>query len=176
MPKVRASSGTIGTTSLPISGSRSSFDSSRTNTMVVERAPVGALAEFLEDLGIRRRRKRDRLAVADRERPAKRLPALFQVRDFRTLVVGPVVRRLADFFFGNRNAEALANRAQIVFGQLLLLMGDVLPFARVAQPVSFDGANQEDGRLPLVLDRGLVGVVNLHRIVPAERQLLQVVV
>ena len=38
MPKVRASSGTIGTTNLPMSGSRSSFDSSRTNTIVVEAA------------------------------------------------------------------------------------------------------------------------------------------
>ena len=36
MPKVRASSGTIGTTSLPISWSRSSFASIFTNTIVVE--------------------------------------------------------------------------------------------------------------------------------------------
>ena len=36
MPKVRASSGTIGTTSLPISSSRSIFASMRTNTIVVE--------------------------------------------------------------------------------------------------------------------------------------------
>jgi hypothetical protein len=36
MPNVRASSGTIGTTSSPISLSRSSFASMRTNTIVVE--------------------------------------------------------------------------------------------------------------------------------------------
>ena len=36
MPNVRASSGTIGTTRRPISLSRSSFDSSRTNTIVVD--------------------------------------------------------------------------------------------------------------------------------------------
>ena len=42
MPKVRASSGTMGTTSLPTSLSRSSFASIFTNTMVVEtlRSPV----------------------------------------------------------------------------------------------------------------------------------------
>ena len=51
MPNVRASSGTIGTTILPMSGSRSSFDSSRTNTIVVDARAVGALAEFFEDLG-----------------------------------------------------------------------------------------------------------------------------
>ena len=44
MPKVRASSGTMGTSSLPISLSRSSFDRMRTNTMVVDtgRSPVPA--------------------------------------------------------------------------------------------------------------------------------------
>ena len=36
MPNVRASSGTIGTTSLPSSLSRISFDSIRTNTIVVD--------------------------------------------------------------------------------------------------------------------------------------------
>ena len=36
MPKVRASSGTIGTTSLPMSSSRSSLASIRTNAIVVE--------------------------------------------------------------------------------------------------------------------------------------------
>ena len=42
MPKVRASSGTIGTISLPMSLSRSSFDRMRTKTIVVEalRPPV----------------------------------------------------------------------------------------------------------------------------------------
>ena len=42
MPKVRASSGTIGTTCLPISSSFSSFDSIFTNTIVVDavRSPV----------------------------------------------------------------------------------------------------------------------------------------
>ncbi len=35
MPKVRASSGTIGTTNLPMRSSLSSFDSNRTNAMVV---------------------------------------------------------------------------------------------------------------------------------------------
>ena len=51
MPNVRASSGTIGTTSLPISLSRSSFASIFTNTIVVDALrPVGALAELVEDV------------------------------------------------------------------------------------------------------------------------------
>ena len=69
-----------------------------------------------------------------------------------------------------------ANGAQLVFAELLLLVGDVLAFGRVAEPVSLDRADQQDRRLPLVLDRRLVGVVHLDRIVAAERQLLQLVV
>ena len=38
MPKVRASSGTMGTSSLPSSLSRSSLERMRTNTMVVDTA------------------------------------------------------------------------------------------------------------------------------------------
>ena len=49
MPKVRASSGTIGTISLPISGSRSILRSIITKAMVVETSrpslPVGEFCE-----------------------------------------------------------------------------------------------------------------------------------
>ena len=61
MPNVRASSGTIGTTSLPSSLSRSSFDSIRTNTIVVDALrPSVPLEELVEELG---RRRRERLAA-----------------------------------------------------------------------------------------------------------------
>ena len=59
--------------------------------------------------------------------------------------------------------------AELVFGELLLLVGDVLAFGRVAEPVSLDGPNQQNRGLPLVLDRRLVGAVHLHRIVAAKR-------
>ena len=50
MPNVRASSGTIGTTSLPISLSRRSFASILTNTIVVEALrPAVPLRELVED-------------------------------------------------------------------------------------------------------------------------------
>ena len=55
-------------------------------------------------------------------------------------------------------------------------MGDVLAFARLAHPVTLDGANQQDGRRAFELDGRLVGVVDLERIVAAERQLLELVV
>ena len=55
-------------------------------------------------------------------------------------------------------------------------MGDVLALASFAQPVALDGARQDDRRRALVLGGRLVGVVDLDRVVPAERQRLQLVV
>ena len=64
MPKVRASSGTIGTTNLPISLSRKMVDKIRTNAMVVDisRSPVATSmfskvvnAGVLSSLPLRRR-------------------------------------------------------------------------------------------------------------------------
>ena len=58
MPNVRASSGTIGTISSPISLSRSSFDSIRTNTIVVEALrPSVPLRELVEERVDRRRQR-----------------------------------------------------------------------------------------------------------------------
>ena len=55
-------------------------------------------------------------------------------------------------------------------------MGDVLALAGFAEAVALDGAGQDDRRLSLVLDRGLVGVEDLQRIVAAEAQALQLIV
>ena len=53
---------------------------------------------------------------------------------------------------------------------LLLLVGDHLPLAGLAHAVALDGLGENDGRLALVLGGGLVGGVDLHRIVAAARQ------
>ena len=72
--------------------------------------------------------------------------------------------------------KRVRNVAQLVFVQLLLLVGDVLAFAGFAEAVALDRAREDDGRLPLVLDRRLVGGVDLDGIVAAEPQLLQLIV
>ena len=96
MPNVRASSGTIGTTTLPISGSRSSFDSSRTNTIVVDAArPSVPLLELLEDLRIRGAGSGVVLLLRIGSEPAERLSALLQVPHLRAVVGGAVIRRLS---------------------------------------------------------------------------------
>ncbi len=83
---------------------------------------------------------------------------------------------MADFGVGNRNAESGAERSQFVFVEFLLLVGDVLAFAGFAEAVALDRSGEDDGRRALVLDGGLVGVVDLDRVVPAERHLLELVV
>ena len=79
------------------------------------------------------------------------------------------------FVVGNRNPEARAEHLQLVVVQLLLLVGDVLAFASFAQAVAFDGLGQNDGRRSRVLDRRLIGGMDLDGIVAAQphaRQLL----
>ncbi len=68
---------------------------------------------------------------------------------------------------GDRDRETVAERAQLIHQQFLLLVGDVHAFARRAHPVPFDGLGQNDGRRALVLGRRLVGGIHLERIVAA---------
>ena len=122
------------------------------------------------------RRAARRWTLRRRHEAAERLAALAQVLDLGAVVGGAVERRLGDLVVGDRDAEAGAERAQLVLVQLLLLVGDVLAFAGLAEAVALDRAREDDGRLTLVLDGRLVGGVDLHRVVAAERQLLQLLV
>src|SRR6185503_18142264 len=128
--------------------------------------------ELLEDLG-RNRRERLDPDLAHRHVAAEALAPLAQVADLRAVFARPVERRLADLRIGDRNPEARAERPQLVFVHLLLLMRDVLAFAGFTKAVALDGAREDDGGSALVLDRRLVGVVDLDRVVPAESHLLQ---
>ena len=114
--------------------------------------------------------------LAGRHEPAERLSALLQVADLDAVVGRPIERRLGDVRVRHRNPEAGAERAQLVVVHLLLLVGDVLALARLAQSIALDRARDDDGRRSLVLDGGLVGVVDLDRIVPAQRQFPELVV
>ena len=67
----------------------------------------------------------------------------------------------------DRNIETPPKLAQLVFVELLLLVGDVLPFARFAETVALDRARQNYGRAALEIKSRFVGGVNFSRIVPA---------
>ena len=98
------------------------------------------------------------------------------VADFGAVVGWPVERRLGHFLVPDRNAESGSKRLELVLVQLLLLVGDVLAFTRLADPVSLDRPRQDNCRLTRMRHRGVVGRVDLDRVVPAERQLLQLLV
>ncbi len=108
--------------------------------------------------------------------PAKLLAPLEDIGGLGAIVGRTVERRLRDLFVADRHAEAGAERAELVFVELLLLMGDVLPLARFADAVALDRARKNDGRLAGVLDGGLISRIDLDWIVSAERQLLQLLV
>src|SRR5690606_19994919 len=72
--------------------------------------------------------------------------------------------------------EALAERAQLVLAELLLLVRDVLALARLAEAVALHRAGEDDRGLTTVLHGRLVGRVDLDRIMSAQPELAQVVV
>ena len=53
---------------------------------------------------------------------------------------------------------------------LLLLMGDVLPLARLAHAVALDGLGQDDRGLALVVLGGVIGRIDLERVMAAADQ------
>src|SRR6266581_1754108 len=141
MPKVRASSGTMGTMSLPISGSLSILRSMPTNAMVVDTS--------LPSLPSRNSLKRSSCCAAIGFERERHLDAILIVQ---------------------RDAEARAKFPQLIFVELLLLMRDVLAFARFAEAIALDGARQNDRGRAFVLHGCFVSSVHLSRIVPAKAQ------
>jgi hypothetical protein len=164
MPKVRDSSGTIGTMWRPMRLSRSSVESTRTKAIVVETFAVAGARELRlegrqlghgQDIG---------LAAPRRQRPAQRGAPLAQERHLRRVLRRAVEAHVADLLVGEGQAEAVAEGQQRVLGHLLLLVGDVLAFARLPHPVALDGLGEDHRRLAGVLDGRLVGGVDLARV------------
>ena len=139
-------------------------------------APFGALVELLEDAARSARAAARRGRCACGTNPPSALRRSRRYCSSGAVVGRPVERRVGNLLVGDRNAESRAERAQVRLVHLLLLVRDVLAFARFAESVALDRAGEDDGRLPLVLDRRLVGVVDLDRIVAAEAQPLQLLV
>ena len=171
MPNVRASSGTIGTIRCPISGSAASCAACRTKAIVVEDSrPAAALQKLLEELVVGADETASTHIPLRNVSAELRAPRL-QILDLRAVLGRPIERprRMHSSSF-ERNLEARAEFAQLFFVELLLLVRDVLAFARFAQAVALDRSRQDDGRRALVLHGGFVRGVDLARIVAAEAQ------
>ena len=175
MPKVRASSGMIGTMRGPSSLSRMRLRRIRVKTIVVDTAvwlPAANSASI--DAGGVGSGGRPDDAARDR---ARRAPtALLEVLDLLGVGSGVVVRRVLELGVGDRQLEAVAEDAQLVLGQLLGLVRDVAGLDARAQRPALDRLGQDDGRRALELGRGLVRGVHLAVVVAAATELGQVVV
>ena len=125
---------------------------------------AGVLQQRVEQRQVRDLERRV-VVPAHRERPAERIAPLQDV--VLLLVAERDVGRLGDLALGHRDVEAVAERLQLVLGELLLLVGDVLALAGIAHAVALDGLDEEHGRLAVGLHRPVEGRVDLLRIMPA---------
>ena len=111
MPNVRASSGMIGTTRLPISGFFSSSVSMRTNAIVVEGCGAFGAVQQLGKGIERRRLNLARRNYALRHVTAELPATLVQVRHLRAALGRPVERNILRDIFGKLNVEPLPEQA-----------------------------------------------------------------
>ena len=144
MPKVRDSSGTMGTMWRPICLSRSSAARTRTNAIVVEisRSPVPSSWDLNSS------RSGTGSAAARRRRAGSEPPSAAR-RSRRNCISGGVVGRLVvlgvvDLLVGQRQLEPVAEGQQRRLGHLLGLVGDHLALARDAHPVALDRLGEDD--------------------------------
>ncbi|MCG3129310.1 MAG: hypothetical protein FLDDKLPJ_00036 [Phycisphaerae bacterium] len=124
-------------------------------------------AEELRELVQFRRREPRGLHAPPGLKTSQRRPPLLQVADLLAVFRRFVKRHLRQLVVRDRNVEAIAELAQLLLIELLLLVRDVAAFTRFAQSVTLDRLGEDDGRLSLVFDGGSVRGVHLDGIVPA---------
>ncbi len=101
---------------------------------------------------------------------AQRFAPRAKVLNLDAILGRPVKRDFDAILVVQGNAEARAELAQLVLVEFLLLVRDVLAFARFAKTVALDGARKNDRRRALVIDSRFIRRIDLARIVSAEAQ------
>ena len=172
MPKVRASSATIGTMRWP---SVSSLQQLR--QQLHEHHGGGLACARPSSANARRRRScRGASTLARRQVAAERLAPRMQVLHLRAVGAGLVEAQLRHVLVRERQREAVAECEQRLVVELLLLVGAHLALAPVAHAVALLGLREDHRGLALVLARRVVGGIDLHRVVAAAAQAVDVVV
>ena len=175
MPKVRASSGMIGTIREPSCGSRMRLRRIRAKTIVVETGVWLPAANSASTSGAGAG-SGARLDPALRDRAVERPAPLQQVLDLLGLRARVVVRRVLEGVVRDRQLEPVAEDLELGLAELLGLVGDVAGLDARAQGPALDRLGEDHRRRALVLGRGLVGGVDLAVVVAAAAQLGEVVV
>src|SRR5690606_271263 len=97
--------------------------------------------------------------------------ALLQVLDRRVVLARVVERRqvrvLLELRIRDRDPQFVAELLEVVERELLHLVGRVAALEALAEAVALDRLREDDGRLALVLDRGLERRVDLAIVVTA---------
>ena len=108
-------------------------------------AVVGAAVELFEQ---RIRNPRQRRGPHDPlgDEAAEGAAALEQILDLFAVLGGTIEGRLEQLAVADGNTEAIAKAAQLLFGKLLLLMGDVATLANLAEPPSLHGLGENHRR------------------------------
>ncbi|MNO79606.1 hypothetical protein D3C76_707800 [compost metagenome] len=132
-------------------------------------AIAGAVEDGLEGFQ-RRGRHAEALGTAHRHHAAEGGAACGEELGFGAVRVRAVERQVLQFGVLDRNVEVVAELAQALDIDLLHVVRNVLRFAR-AGAVALDGLGQDDGRLALVVDRLVVGRIDLVRVVAATVEL-----
>ena len=167
MPKVRASSGTIGTQRLPVSLSRIRSLTRRTNAMVVAISWLPEpFVERVERLG-RRLGQGHRVHLAGRGGAAELGAALLEVAHLGGVRAGVDVRHelVVQLAVRDGQLQEVAHRAELLAGQLLHLVVGVARLEAGAERPALDGLGEDHGRRALVLDGRAVGRVHLAGLV-----------
>ena len=112
-----------------------------------------------------------RFLAALRQVAAERLAAGAQVAHLLAAFGEGDERQLFELVVCQRHLEAVAELLQRLQRHLLGLMADHLAFAGRAHAVALDGLGEDEARLAFVLAGGLIGGVDLLRIMAAARQL-----
>ncbi len=99
------------------------------------------------------------------QRAPQLLAALPEVAHLGTVLGGFDKRQLPHFLIGNGNVQPVAVGPDGLVAHFLLLVGNVFALPGLAHAVALDGLHEDHRGPALVLDRRLVGGVELHRIV-----------
>jgi hypothetical protein len=149
----------------------------RTKAMVVENSrPSPEAFSWASKADERWRLQRRSLLPARRQKAAERHAPFAHVPDLRRLRAGIDVLQLVHLLVAERQAEAVAESLQRGGAHLLLLVGDVLRLARLAHAIALDGFGEDYRRLAGVVHRGMIGGVDLVRVVAAAIEAPDVVV
>ena len=138
-------------------------------------AVLGRLEQRLERL---ERRHRQRLGVGPTggKVATQGLASSAHVLQFRAVRRRPRERQVGDLLVGDGDVEAVAESAQVVVRQLLLLVRDHLALARLAHAEPLHRLGEDHGRLATVRAGGGIRRVDLAGIVTAAVQAPDLVV